>query len=37
MVCFTLNIVMTVRQPQSELTVPAVPAQALGPKPSHAR
>ncbi len=35
--CFTVNIVMTIRQPRSELTVPVMPAQALGPKPSHAR
>jgi hypothetical protein len=35
--CFTVNIVMTIRQPRSEPTVAVIPAQALGPKPSHAR
>jgi hypothetical protein len=36
MVCFTLNIVMTIRHPQSGLTMPAIPAQSLGPKLSQA-
>jgi hypothetical protein len=36
MVCFTVNIVMTIRQPHSVATAPVVPAQALGPNPRHA-
>jgi hypothetical protein len=35
MVCFTINVVMTVRRPQPDLTMAVVPAQALGARVSH--